>query len=48
MDYMELYENWQNSEYVDKATKDELFSIRDNDAEIKERFYKPVLNWFSY
>ncbi|MBD8973968.1 MAG: phospho-sugar mutase [Clostridiales bacterium] len=39
MDYMKIYEEWLNNPYFDADTKKELESIRDNDNEIKERFY---------
>lgn len=42
MDYLEKYNAWSNSDYFDIETKDELRSIKDNDAEIKERFYKDL------
>lgn len=39
MDYRNLYEEWLSNEYFDQATRDELLSIRDDENEIKERFY---------
>jgi len=42
MDYIKTYERWLNSDVVDTATKNELISIKDNDNEIKERFYKDL------
>ena len=42
MKYMEVYEQWLNSPYFDKETKEELLAIKDNDNEIKERFYKDL------
>ncbi|MGN0506247.1 MAG: phospho-sugar mutase [Lachnospiraceae bacterium] len=39
MDYRAAYEEWLSSAYFDEATKKELDAIRENDAEIKERFY---------
>ena len=39
MDYMKIYEEWLSNPYFDADTKKELESIRDNDNEIKERFY---------
>lgn len=40
MNYMEEYKNWLESPYIDEETKKELLSIKDNEEEIKERFYK--------
>jgi len=42
MDYIKVYEKWLNSDVVDQVTKDELISIKNNDSEIKERFYKQL------
>ena len=42
MDYMESYKLWCEDSYFDDATKAELQAIEDNDAEIKERFYKDL------
>ena len=42
MDYMNTYKKWLESEFVDEATKSELLSIKDNDNEIKESFYKDL------
>ena len=39
MDYLEAYESWLNDPYFDEKTKAELLAIKDNDGEIKERFY---------
>lgn len=39
MDYKKIYEEWLSNPYFDADTKKELESIRDNDNEIKERFY---------
>ena len=39
MDYRNLYEEWLSNEYFDQATRDELLSIKDDENEIKERFY---------
>ena len=40
MEYLEKYNEWCNSEIFDEKTKKELNSIKDNDNEIKDRFYK--------
>ena len=42
MDYMNNYKKWLESEFVDETTKAELLSIKDNDNEIKESFYKDL------
>lgn len=42
MNYKENYEKWCSDNYFDKATKDELLAIKDNDEEIKDRFYKDL------
>jgi phosphoglucomutase len=42
MDYIKVYEEWLNHPYFDDATKEELLGIRDNELEIKERFYKDL------
>ncbi len=42
MDYIKTYERWLSSEVTDEQTKKELLSIKDNDNEIKERFYKDL------
>ena len=38
MNYIDKYNYWCNNENLDKADKDELLSIKENDNEIKERF----------
>ncbi|EDS78620.1 phosphoglucomutase phosphomannomutase [Clostridium botulinum C str. Eklund] len=40
MNYMETYERWLNDDFIDEKTKKELKSIKDNNAEIQDRFYK--------
>lgn len=40
MNYMEEYKAWLESPYIDEETKKELLSIKDNEEEIKERFFK--------
>ena len=42
MDYIKNYQSWLRSDVVDDVTKKELESIKDNDNEIKERFYKAL------
>ena len=39
MDYRKIYEDWLSNPYFDEATKAELLSIKDDENEIKERFY---------
>lgn len=39
MDYHERYQEWLENENIDKKTKEELESIRDDKKEIQERFY---------
>ncbi len=39
MGYREVYESWITDPYFDDATKQELLSIKDDDNEIRERFY---------
>jgi phosphoglucomutase/phosphomannomutase len=40
MNYMEEYKAWLESPYIDDETKKELLFIKDNEEEIKERFFK--------
>ena len=42
MDYLKTYERWLSSEATDEDTKKELLSIKNNEEEIKERFYKDL------
>ena len=42
MEYLEKYENWLNDSAIDEETKEELRSIKENDAEIQDRFYKDL------
>ena len=39
MDYMKIYEEWTTDPFFDEATKQELLAIKDDENEIKERFY---------
>lgn len=39
MDYRAAYEEWLTSDFFSQETKDELLAIKDDDKEIKERFY---------
>lgn len=40
MNYMETYQEWINNNTLDDHTKNELLAIKNNDGEIRERFYK--------
>lgn len=40
MNYKENYNEWINNPYFDEETKKELLSIRENEKEIEDRFYK--------
>ena len=42
MDYKKRYEMWLNSSVIDEDTKKELRDIKDDEQEIKERFYKEL------
>ncbi len=42
MNYKELYEEWLDNSCFDEATKAELTAIRDDENEIKERFYQEL------
>ncbi len=42
MDYKELYKYWCEDEYFDDSTKAELLKIKDDEDEIRERFYKDL------
>ena len=39
MDYKKMYEEWLSNPYFDEATKAELTAIKDDENEIRERFY---------
>ncbi len=42
MDYREMYESWLNDPAIDEETKAELRSIKNDDAEIKDRFFQEL------
>ena len=42
MDYLQKYNEWLNNELFDNDTKNELLKIKDDDEEIKDRFYKDL------
>lgn len=42
MDYLKKYEEWLRNPYFDEATREELASIKGDDKEVKERFFKDL------
>ena len=40
--YMEKYNEWLNNPVIDEESKKELLSIKDNESEIEDRFYKDL------
>ena len=42
MSYMETYKEWCTNPYFDENTKAELAAIKDNQAEIEDRFYRQL------
>lgn len=42
MGYMQKYEQWISNEYFDEDTRQELLSIKNNEKEIEDRFYKDL------
>ncbi len=42
MNYKNAYENWLNDDYFDIKTKEELLSIKNDEKEIEDRFYKEL------
>lgn len=42
MSYKDVYENWLNSSYFDEETKKELLSIKNDEKEIEDRFYRDL------
>lgn len=42
MDYMKIYNNWLESDYFDRDTKEELLSIKNDEKEIEDRFYRDL------
>ena len=40
--YKEIYEEWCTSSDFDDETKKELLSIKDDEEEIEDRFYKEL------
>ncbi len=41
-EYIKKYEEWLNNSYFDKKTREELESIKGNEKEIEDRFYKEL------
>ena len=41
-DYIKLYNEWLNSSLLNNEEKEELLAIKDNDEQIKDRFYKDL------
>ena len=42
MDFLQQYEKWLSFEGLEKELRDELLAIKDDEKEIKERFYAPL------
>ena len=42
MGYKEEFDYWLNDDYFDQDTKNELLAIRNDDAEVQDRFYKEL------
>ena len=42
MDYLEKYNKWLNDSAIDEETKKELMTIKYNESEIQDRFYKDL------
>lgn len=42
MEYIEKYKQWLNNKIFDETTREELATIKGNDDEIKDRFYKDL------
>ena len=42
MSYLEKYNEWLNDPAIDEETKKELISIKDDESEIQDRFYKDL------
>ncbi len=42
MDYMDMYRFWCEDDYFDEGTKAELLAIKDDEKEIRERFYQSL------
>ena len=42
MSYTEEFQRWLSDPYFDQATKEELLSIRNNEKEVEDRFYREL------
>ncbi|MBU3228384.1 phospho-sugar mutase [Clostridium algidicarnis] len=42
MNYKDRYNSWIEDQYIDEDTKKELGDLKDNEAEIEDRFYKDL------
>ena len=42
MNYLDKYNYWVEDKFFDEATRNELIALKDDDMEIKERFYKDL------
>ncbi len=42
MDYREVYKQWCKDPYFDEETRAELAAVKDDAAEIEDRFYRPL------
>ncbi|WP_040214447.1 phospho-sugar mutase [Clostridium polynesiense] len=42
MNYRESYDSWLNNQYFDEKTREELLSIKEDEKEIEDRFYKDL------
>lgn len=42
MNYRQIYNQWCTDPYFDEETKAELVALKENDSEIKDRFYKQL------
>ncbi|HWT73395.1 MAG TPA: phospho-sugar mutase [Mobilitalea sp.] len=42
MEYLKKYEEWLTNSYFDEATRAELAALKENEIEIKERFFKDL------
>lgn len=42
MEYIKKYQEWLTNPYFDEETRKELSALKDNDKEIKERFFKDL------
>ena len=42
MSYRDTFQFWLEDDYFDAATKEELLAIRNNEAEVEDRFFKDL------